>query len=185
MNASLKTMLSGPAIPVPEASAPSEGWDATVHDIKLPVGEMIHSAAVAHGVTLEVAHSRVAAELRPWLRTQGAITDGRQAHWRIRVRLFASGNMDEAVADSDADLPADSPGTTVLAGLPGVAEHLGALVANYHGAPGAGLDTASMAHRLKGLRPTLSRNKGKATWRVGYEVPQGEFVARVDILRED
>lgn len=127
--------------------------------------------------------------------------DGRTQGWRVRVRLYLKTRMDEPEADSDPDLPAELPGATMIYGLTNVADHLRILAADFHGAPCAGLDSNTLAHRLKSLRPTISRRGGDAVWRVPYVVEVGrgraelaanglpasigvqDWLARVDIVR--
>lgn len=116
--------------------------------------------------------------------------DGRAAAWRVRVRLYNDAHPGDAVADSDPDLPPGSPGETVLFGLPAVAEHLAELAEAYHAGPCAGLERETLLHRLKALRPTLSRNNGYGAWRVKYTTAgkaQREvgWLARVDVQREN
>lgn len=111
--------------------------------------------------------------------------DGRAVAWRVRVRLFGPNNLKELAADSDPDLPVESLGATVLQGLPAVAEHVAALAMGFHGVPCAGLDLGTLQHKIKGLRPTLSRRGGNATWRLNYSTPDGEWIARADLAREE
>lgn len=119
--------------------------------------------------------------------------DGRRAQWRCRFRLYAARDMNEPAADSDADMPPDRPGAMVLSGLPAVASELVALAEAFHeGKPITGLGQVDMDRRLRGLRPTLSRRKGNATWRVPYitienyggQSQRREWLMRVDIIRE-
>ena len=113
--------------------------------------------------------------------------DGRVASWRVRVRLYRADRADEPEADSDPDLPPDKPGATILPGLPAVAEHLATLAQGFHAGAAAGLDNATLRHRLKGLRPTISRRGGDAVWRVPYRVAVAgsaqDWLARVDVER--
>jgi hypothetical protein len=110
--------------------------------------------------------------------------DGRLVHWRVRVRLYLPTHMDEPAADSDPDLSPDRPGDTVVAGLPAVALHVQELAEGYHGGACEGLDEATLHHKLKGLRPTLSRRGGNAVWRLYYRYLTHEMFARVDIAKE-
>ena len=94
-------------------------------------------------------------------------------------------------ADSDPDALPDESGETVIRGLPSVAEHVAILAGTYHGLPCIGLDSATLRHKLRGLRPTLSRRKGSGAWRLNYttyETLAGaersrSWLARVDIER--
>ena len=120
--------------------------------------------------------------------------DGRNAQWRVRVRLFRDG-MDKPEADSDPERPAGEVGDTVLRGLPAVAEHVQGLAWDFHQPIGTvrmvwvapeglkGLESSTLLHRLKSLRPTLSRNQGRAVWRVPYTVAGAEWRADVDVQR--
>ena len=119
--------------------------------------------------------------------------DGRNVRWRARVRLYsATDDFKEPVADSDPELPSDNPGTEILPGLAAVADYLAQLAALYHNTPlCVGLDTATLDHRLKSLRPTISRRGGNAAWRVPYHTVEHigereitrEWLGRVDIER--
>ena len=117
--------------------------------------------------------------------------DNRAVAWRLRLRLYATDDTaTEPVADSDPDLPPDQSGTIICRGLPAVADYLRDTATAFHtGAddhPGltiTGLDSATLAHRIKGLRPTLSRRGGNAVFRVAYGTPGHEWLARIDIER--
>ncbi len=113
-----------------------------------------------------------------------ATMDARTQAWRIRVRLYHRDRRDEPEADSDPDLSPDRQGTTVVHGLPAVAEELSVLASRYHGVECIGLEREVLLHKLKSLRPTLSRRGGDAVWRVTYTTPTGEWLARVDVARE-
>jgi hypothetical protein len=109
--------------------------------------------------------------------------DARAAQWRTRIRLYAAAKPDEPLADTDPERPPDAPGTMVLRGLPEVATILSELAASYHGTACVGLDLATLLHKLRGLRPTLSRRGGDAVWRLGYQVAGREYRARVNVER--
>lgn len=140
---------------------------------------------------LEAPESRVLADVLDAVQAIRPVSaqlerDKRASYWRVRLRLFdeTSGALE---ADSDVELPTEAPGSTVVRGLPGVAEWAGELVHGFHGARNevAGwLDNSTAQKRLKSLRPTLSRNNGKATWRVDYPVNSGRWLALIDIARE-
>jgi hypothetical protein len=121
------------------------------------------------------------------LRMTGGILDNRATYWRVRVRLYAAEHVDDPVADSDPDAPPDAAGETVLRGLTAVAEHVALLAGSYHGLLCLGLESATLRHKLKGLRPTLSRRKGNAVWRLSYTTHEAtgtrDWLARVDIER--
>lgn len=122
--------------------------------------------------------------------------DGRIVKWRCRFRLYnMQTNPDEPVADSDPERHAGQPGIEIIAGLPEVANVLHQLAVQWHGTPALrGMDTEELHYKLKGLRPTISRRKGNATWRVSYDTPESfkdvpnhkpGWLARVDIERID
>lgn len=123
----------------------------------------------------------------------GGIMDGRTAKWRCRFRIYDARNVDEPVADSDPELGAGEPGTMVIAGLPNVAATLAQIAVGFHqDRQLAGLSTDELSRRMRGLRPTLSRRGGEATWRVPYDsmetfnsrsLTRG-WLMRVDIRRE-
>jgi len=108
--------------------------------------------------------------------------DGRATNWRVRIRLYGPQSATEPEADTDPDLPPDKAGTAVVHGLPGVAEFLRDVATPAH-APShlSGLEPDTLRHRLKSLRPTLSRRGGNATWRVPYQVDFKDWMARVDV----
>lgn len=120
--------------------------------------------------------------------------DGRTAKWRCRFRFYRADEMSEPQADTDAELPADAPGSMVVAGLPNVAHEVLMLAQHLHGGMALrGLSREELDRRLRGLRPTLSRRGGNAVWRVPYDtletfderaLKQG-WLCRVDIQREE
>lgn len=111
--------------------------------------------------------------------------DGRSAQWRVRVRLYDMRAPDDVQADSDPDEGPKEPGASVIAGLPAVAAYLTELAGLYHAGACEGLGESTLRHRLKSLRPTLSRNKGVARWRVPYTVKGTEaWLAVVNVQRE-
>lgn len=120
--------------------------------------------------------------------------DGRTAKWRCRFRFYRADEMGEPQADTDAELPADAPGSMVVAGLPNVAHEVLMLAQHLHsGMALRGLSREELDRRLRGLRPTLSRRGGNAVWRVPYDtletfderaLKQG-WLCRVDIQREE
>lgn len=157
-----------------------------------------NALAEAQAMPLPAAWSTLIAEFvrRAKERTSGSImvADGRSARWRVRIRLYNTARMDEAEADSDPDLPADRMGAEIIEGLPGVTEHLAVLATAFHKQACAGLDNATLLHRLKGFRPTLSRRGGEGTWRVPYRIyitgdafkgdsREQDWLARVDVER--
>ena len=125
---------------------------------------------------------------QPW----PADKDGRANRnrlWRCRVRLYNLATPDEPEADSDPELEPGAAGTLLLRGLPEVADTLARMASEFHQQAPAGLGLGLLKHRLKGLRPTLSRRGGNAAWRVPYTVIQRDneqaWLARVDIQREN
>lgn len=123
------------------------------------------------------------------------LTSNANAKWRVRVRLYEVDNP-EPLADTDPDLPAAAPGSTLLTTLPAMAEHVAKLAYSFHGVAHGeikGLEPETLRHKLKSLRPTLSRRKGNATWRLPYWTGPSpvnlsasytrHFTARVDVER--
>lgn len=143
--------------------------------------------AATQGVPLEAAWRLISAEFLRRCRVRSPVSleaDGRATKWRCRVRLYNMNRPDEAEADSDPDRPADAMGETVLGGLPAVAEWLAQLAHGFHaGMEINGLDLTTLRHRLKALRPTISRRGGNAVWRVPYTVSDLGWMARVDVIR--
>lgn len=122
--------------------------------------------------------------------------DNRARPYRARVRLYdLTKSKDIPEADSDPELDAMDSGTEICAGLSGVAEYVVQLANLYHGGAGLpGMERALLEDKIPGFRPTLSRNKGKATWRLPYDTPRTfstgplhkpGWVARVDVERAD
>lgn len=119
--------------------------------------------------------------------------DKRAVQWRCRIRLYDMTAGDEPQADSDPELDAGAMGTVLCAGLKGVADTVIQMAALFHGTPMLkGLDTATLDAKIPGLRPTLSRNEGKAVWRLPYDTlrtwdESGRrapgWLARVDLER--
>jgi hypothetical protein len=109
--------------------------------------------------------------------------DARTAKWRTRIRLYDAREPDEVMADTDPDLPPGNDGAMVRSGLPAVAEWLAEVATDFHGETLGGLDMPTLRHKLKALRPTLSRRGGNAVWRVRYTSSRGEWLARVDVVR--
>ena len=112
--------------------------------------------------------------------------DQRTSPRLIRIRLYRRG-AEEPAADSemqgDHTAPPDAPGSWVVHGLPEVAHALATTAAAFHtNDPITGLDRATLLHRIKALRPTLSRNGGTAVWRVPYAVDGANWDARVDVV---
>lgn len=166
------------------SNTPDEEIALRIELLKLDITDAVKAAAIKAGVSIETAHAAFAAALRPWLRTQGAvITDGRTNRWRVRVRLYDSAHPDDAAADTDPDLKPDEGGTEIIPGLPNVAGYVAEIAAGFHQITCVGLDGPTMRHKLKGLRPTLSRRGGNAVWRLPYVVNAREWLARVDIER--
>lgn len=119
--------------------------------------------------------------------------DSRAAYWRCRFRLYRQDQPDEPQADSDPERAADLPGTQIIRGLPAVATELLTLASAFHGTGLLqGLTGEVLRHSLRGLRPTLSRNRGRAAWRLPYDTfetftdgaKKRGWIARVDIVRE-
>lgn len=118
--------------------------------------------------------------------------DARTVNWRIRIRLYDQRQPNDPAADTDPELPPDRPGTTILRGLPAVADEVIQLARAFHNSPEPlkGLSTEELDRRLRGLRPTLSRRGGNAVWRLPYDTVDqwregspGSWLARVDIER--
>lgn len=118
-------------------------------------------------------------------------SDGRATWWSFRVRLYDMNlNRAEPIADSDGDLEADQPGREVVRGLWKVAHEAALVAGQWHKEPLRGLSGDVLEKKVRGLRPTLSRNNGRATMRVPYDtaesfqdVPGTErYLIRVDVL---
>lgn len=153
--------------------------------------EQAASAAIESRVPEPAAYEALRHELRQLLLRRQGESDSRHALWRVRVRLYNAHMLTEPYADTDPDLPVEAPGVTVLKGLSEVAAWLTELAISYHqGQTVEGLDPLTLAHRLKSLRPTLSRRGGNAVWRVPYTTmtigsdadnPRHQWIARVDV----
>ena len=149
------------------------------------INDKADEVAAQTGMVPAAVFSGLMDHLAARMRTGPSVLDNRAAFWRIRVRLFKAATDKECEADSDEGLDGRAPGETVVRGLANVAEHLGALANAFHeGQPVTGLDIETLTHRLKSLRPTLSRHGGDAVWRVPYSAGGIEWLARVDVVRE-
>lgn len=175
----------------PTVSASNTLHEATVR-LTAHALEIAQWMADIEKLPLQPCYDRLVASFAAQRQGSVAESDARARRWRVRVRLYNMLQPDEPQADSDPDLAADKPGETVLAGLPEVAHHLAELATQFHGGPCTGLDHATLRHRLKSLRPTLSRNDGTARWRVPYSIHQDgaghaeqEWIAAVNVQRED
>ncbi len=92
-------------------------------------------------------------------------------------------------ADSDDGTEPDQPGAAVVRGLWKVASEAVEAAHSYHGEACRGLGTDMVEKKIRGLRPTLSRNQGRATIRIPYDTldsfqdrPGTErYLIRVDI----
>lgn len=117
--------------------------------------------------------------------------DGRAEMWRIRVRLYdtsVSNSDPMAGADSDWGRPADAPGETVVRGLASVFKAAVEAAESYHGLGLYGLGPEVQELKVRGIRPTLSRNKGRGVMRIPYgtaSLAAERYLARVDILKEE
>ena len=113
-----------------------------------------------------------------------AAHDARNVAWRCRVQLYDVNAPMEPAADSDPELAPDQISATTLAGLNSVAAWLAVVADQFHGpAMPVGLDTATLARKLKSLRVDLSRRGGNAVWRVPYTVNGARWLARVNVER--
>lgn len=121
-------------------------------------------------------------------------SDGRAGWWRFRVRLYdMQVNRAEPIADSDGDLEADQPGREVVRGLWKVAQMAAEVAGQWHQEPLRGLTGEDLERKVRGLRPTLSRNSGKATMRIEYDTRDSfqdqpgteRYLIRVDVLKAE
>lgn len=117
--------------------------------------------------------------------------DGRAIGWYARARFFKGGS-EEAFEDSADGLPLGQvPKDHMFEGLPAIA---GQVVRWAHEAlaPRAikGLTPGDMRRYTRSIRPTLSRNKGKAAWRIWFDTEETwsaepghkpAFLVRVDL----
>lgn len=121
--------------------------------------------------------------------------DGRAGWWHFRARLYdMQVNQTEPMpgADSDLELEPDQPGAEIVRGLWKVAHEAAAAAGGYHGTTLRGLSSEVLEKKIRGLRPTLSRNNGRATMRIPYDTPDSftadgaeRYMIRIDILKAD
>ena len=96
--------------------------------------------------------------------------DARTIPWRARFRFYTYARPDEPSHDSDSELPPDAPGAEIFYGLRAVAASMVSYAATIHGTSYLpGLMPDDVERTLRGIRPTLSRRKGSAVIRVGYD----------------
>ena len=166
--------------------------DETAKHLVDQVGVLAQGIATSLRLPAATVHAKLVAAIGSLLQPESAavLNDGRTVQWRTRIRWYAKGQSDPT-EDTDQDLPQDQPGSQIISGLPNVARYLEICTVNIHAPNGesvTGVEAETLAHRLKSLRPTLSRNQGKATWRVPYVAhhlhgADNEWVARVDVER--
>lgn len=119
------------------------------------------------------------------LRISNAIdyrADGRAAAWRVRLIIWRTDQNEQAqdrIADSDPrgvfETYEIDPGSTIIYGLPAVADWALDLITACHAARDAagtieGLSASALASRIKSLRVALSKSGGKSVWRLRYSV---------------
>lgn len=120
--------------------------------------------------------------------------DGRAGWWSYRVRLYdMEVAPDEPMADSDAGLAADLPGADRIRGLWKVLSEAATAAMDFHATTTLhGFSQDDQERKLRGIRPTLSRNRGRATIRVQYDLDTSlstapdhtpRYLARIDILK--
>lgn len=102
--------------------------------------------------------------------------DGRAALWRVRLMVWKghSESDHELFADTDAPAHLDSPGSTLIQGLPGVAEWVWSMLQVAH--PDAvfqDLNLVTLKHKLRTLRVALSNQQGPCAWRHRYLIGPG------------
>lgn len=121
-------------------------------------------------------------------------SDGRAVQWHARLRLLDKErhDADQIVADSDPDAEHDAPGATLLTGLPSITHWAAELAAAHHNAPCAGLDSTTLARKLRSLRSQMSNRKtGNGCMRADYVVwdhrakRDQRMLARIDVVRAD
>lgn len=152
---------------------------------KEAVAIQVHACAAELGLPASDVMPHFEVAMRHWFKG-GFKADGRANTWRARIRLYQDEYPNEPTADSDPDLGPDKPGASTFKGLPAVAECVAELAHEFHRGPCAGLNVETLKEKLKGLRPTISRRRGNAVWRLGYKAPDGyTWTARVDIERID
>lgn len=122
--------------------------------------------------------------------------DGRAGWWLFRVRLYDMQVSDaEPIADSDANLPPDKPGETVVRGLWKVLNEAAIAAADFHsGATLRGWGQDVQERKLRGIRSTLQRSGGRGTFRISYDTLESfnpapdhvpRYLARVDVLKTE
>jgi hypothetical protein len=156
--------------------------------VALDLMGQIRAQAVALAGQTGEPESKVLAELLDAINKHKPIAakaeaDKRTVRWRIRLLLYAPSG--ELVADTDPELPPEAPGTIVVASLPGVAEELhSTIMRHYGGHKLEGVTMPELLHRIRSLRPTLSRRGGAATWRVPFKMDDLPWRVDVDVRKE-
>lgn len=121
-------------------------------------------------------------------------SDGRAVQWHARLRLLDKGRheADQIVADSDPDAEHTAPGATLFDGLPNITHWAAELASAHHNAPCAGLDSTTLARKLRSLRSQMSNRKtGAGCLRADYTVwdtrtqRECRMLARIDVMRAD
>lgn len=148
-----------------------------------------HYAPVGDHGTMELLE-RIAALLDKLETPEPKVADNRAKMWRCRFRIYDAQRADDVVADTDDDLPADAPGTAIIAGLPNVAVEAALIAKTFHDDCGHGtvykMTESDLARGLRGLRPTLHRNGGKGRWSINYTTGpiNRPWLMRIDIVKE-
>lgn len=144
-------------------------------------------AVLVHAEKLNVSFDGLMGDLLRELRESDS--DGRAIKWSARLRLYDLEHPNDPVADSDPDTPPGEPGEMVFHGLPGVADWVIELAAQYHQAPCVGLTAKYFATKIKGLRTQMSSRKDNTgVLRIEYTIQRKDLaliymLARVDVVR--
>lgn len=160
--------------------ATDEVMNAFWHSVGILASEEALPEADAFAHLRQTVHARIkGAKI-----THGVdyVPDGRSARWRVRLTIWR-GPSDRGDLHADSDFPADleRPGTTLIHGLPAVAEWVWGLIEQAH--PGRAIEELSLVaikHKLRTLRVALSNQHGSCAWRLRYSVaPDATPVVRV------
>lgn len=172
-----------------------DNYTDKLHEIASGLLQQMQDSAAeieaAGGPNQAAAYADILRTVRTMHKTAGSpgALDGRTTAWRVRLQIFGPDGSLEADSDADnGDIQA--PGETIIHGVKPVADWAAAAALAFHAERGetvtSGLDQSLLYHKINSLRPTLSRNGGKATWRIPYVVGENEkWLVYIPIARQE
>lgn len=166
-----------------EAVAPlTQQFTAAAERIAAAVAESPTNVHQALSLALNEQLRRVAPEAP-------ADRDRRCSSWRARLQLYRVGTTttgDETMeldGDTDPDLADGALPEALFTGLAAMLDWIQALMLDFHGTLPPEMQREALEARLRSFRPELSRQKGKALWRLRYAWGADQRAAYVTVWR--